>query len=145
MKIYISGPLFTAPERHFNRELARALVSTGHEVWLPQETSVKHNVKDLFRTNMAGVTWADLLVANMDGSDPDSGTCFECGCAYGKKLIIAFRTDTRLADEPGLGTFNLMLEEAATMVLHIPALSIESVIARIVEAVQRLLEKELGK
>ena len=37
----------------------------------------------------------DIVVANMDGSDPDSGTSWECGYAYRKKPVILFRADFR--------------------------------------------------
>ncbi len=60
----------------------------------------------------------------MDGTDPNSGTCWECGYAYRKKAIIVFRTDFRghqkiLSDLPGLAEhnqapYNLMLTESAT-------------------------------
>jgi nucleoside 2-deoxyribosyltransferase len=68
---------------------------------------------------VAGVDWAEVVVANMDGPDPDSGTCWECGYAFGKKPIIVFRTDFRAADEPGKAPFNLMLSESADRCLEL--------------------------
>ncbi len=49
----------------------------------------------IFATDVRGIDWADALVAIMDGSDPDSGTAWECGYAYGKKPIVLVRTDLR--------------------------------------------------
>jgi FkbM family methyltransferase len=143
MKIYLSGPLFTVAERHFNRMLTAALRAAGHEVWLPQEVQCKNNVKDLFRENNRGVQWADLIVTNMDGPDPDSGTAWECGRAYGRKPTLLLRTDTRIAEEVGHGFYNLMLEESATVKLLLEPTSVEDICQRIVEEVGLLSSNPL--
>jgi len=96
MKIYLAGPLFSAAERTFNNELTRLLRNKGHEVWLPQEFEQRTmTAKQIFNKDVEGIDWAEVVVANMDGPDPDSGTCWECGCAYRKKPVILFRTDFR--------------------------------------------------
>ena len=51
--------------------------------------------KQIFNKDVEGIDWAEVVVANMDGPDPDSGTCWECGYAYRKKPVILFRTDFR--------------------------------------------------
>jgi len=33
----------------------------------------------------------------MDGPDPDSGTCWECGSVWGRKPVVLYRTDIRAA------------------------------------------------
>lgn len=116
MKIYMAGPLFTAAERMFNAELARRLRRSGHEVWLPQEM-VARSAADYFELALKGILWCDVVLACMDGPDPDSGTCGECGYAYLKRPIVAYRTDYREggdagADGPG---YNLMLMGFATL------------------------------
>jgi len=71
----------------------------------------------IFEADVAGLEGAEVVVANMDGSDPDSGTCWECGYAYKKKPIILFRTDFREAgDVPG-SPFNLKLSASAAKVI----------------------------
>jgi nucleoside 2-deoxyribosyltransferase len=118
MKIYLAGPLFSAAEREFNARLAALLREQGHEVWLPQEIEQRDKTaKEVFRKDVEGIDWAEVVVANMDGADPDSGTCWECGYAYNKKPVIVFRTDFRAADEPGKALFNLMLAESATLMI----------------------------
>jgi len=62
--------------------------AAGHEVFLPQEQEPGMDAAGIFATDVGGIDWAAALVAIMDGPDPDSGTAWECGYAYGKKPII---------------------------------------------------------
>jgi nucleoside 2-deoxyribosyltransferase len=88
MRIYFAGPLFSAAERDWNVALTSALRAAGHEVFLPQEQEPGKDAAGIFATDVGGIDWADGLVAIMDGADPDSGTCWEVGYAYGKKPIV---------------------------------------------------------
>ena len=73
----------------------------------------------------------------MDGPDPDSGTCWECGYAYRKKPVILFRTDFRAGyklrghlpqrEEQSDAHYNLMLTEAATKRLDLPFAALDSI------------------
>ncbi len=135
MKIYLAGPLFTAAEQEFNRQLRDLLEKAGHEVWLPQEHEPRERTaRAIFETDVAGLDASQVVVANMDGSDPDSGTCWECGYAYKKRPIILFRTDFREAgDVPG-SPFNLMLSASADKVILAPMASVVDLAGRIVSA-----------
>jgi nucleoside 2-deoxyribosyltransferase len=139
MKIYLAGPLFTTAEQEFNRRLRDILESRGHEVWLPQEHEPRErSAQAIFETDVAGLDAAEVVVANMGGPDPDSGTCWECGYAYRKKPIILFRTDFREAgDAPG-SPFHLMLSASATKVILAPLASVEELAGRIVSALAKL-------
>ena len=96
MKLYFAGPLFTTPERTWNAEVTAALRAAGHEVYLPQEQETGMDAAGIFATDVGGIDWADGLVAIMDGPDPDSGTSWEVGYAFGlKKWIVLVRTDIR--------------------------------------------------
>lgn len=120
MKIYLAGPLFTAGERAFNRRLCDLLVALGYEVWLPQEHEPRsRNAKDIFLTDVEGLDSSDVVLANMDGPDPDSGTCWECGYAYKKKPIIVYRTDFRKCGDTDSTPYNLMLTESANEVVDV--------------------------
>jgi len=143
MKIYLAGPLFTAAEQEFNRRLGDLLEGAEHEVWLPQEHEPRErSAKAIFETDVAGLNQAQVLVANMDGPDPDSGTCWECGHAYGKKPIILFRTDFREAgDVPG-SPFSLMLSASADKVILAPLASVEELAGQILS---ELAELELAR
>src|SRR5437899_3352664 len=131
MRIYLAGPLFTTAERDFNAGLAAALREHGQEVWLPQEHEQRDaSAKTIFEKDVAGIDWCDAVVACMDGPDPDSGTCWECGYAYRSKRILLFRTDFRAIDEPGKAPYNLMLAESANRPLDLSKADIATGAAR---------------
>ena len=139
MKIYLAGPLFTAAEQAFNRRLCSRLKNAGHDVWLPQEHEPRERTaKAIFEEDVGGIEWAEVLVANMDGPDPDSGTCWECGYAYGKKPIVLYRTDFRQAGDAEDTPFNLMLSQSADAVLVTLLASAEQIAEQVCEALRRL-------
>jgi nucleoside 2-deoxyribosyltransferase len=138
MKVYVAGPLFTTPERVWNAEVTAALRAAGHEVFLPQEQEPGNAGAGIFATDVGGIDWADGLVAIIDGPDPDAGTCWEVGYAFGlKKWIVLVRTDIR-ALAGSAGDYNPMLAEAATIRIDMPAASTAQVIAVILGALARI-------
>ena len=149
MKIYLAGPLFNAAERNFNNESTGLLRNRGHEVWLPQEFEQRAmTAKQIFVKDVEGIDWADVVVANMDGPDPDSGTCWECGYAYRRKPVILFRTDFRAGhemrddllkiEEQNNPLYNLMLTEAATERLDLRYAAVDRVADSIDQALRNL-------
>lgn len=128
MKIYLAAALFTSAERAWNKELELLLLRAGHEVFLPQEKeSSKRTAEALFDGDRAGLDWADVIVAIMDGPDPDSGTSWECGYAYGKKPIVLVRTDFRSSGDRLIGPFNAMLLASADLHFHLPFATVQQV------------------
>ena len=122
--------------------LAGALRGCGHEVWLPQESEQRSmSARQIFATDVEGIDQADAVVANMDGPDPDSGTAWECGYAYGKKPIVLFRTDFRSGAEHEGAPYNLMLTESADCRLNLPFTDTDTVASRIDEALRGLRAK----
>ena len=119
MKLYFAGPLFSAAERAWNAEIVAELRAAGHEVFLPQEQEPGMDAAGIFASDVAGIDWAAALVAVMDGPDPDSGTAWECGYAYGKKPVILVRTDIRTRDDRS-GPYNAMLTGSATDRVDLP-------------------------
>ena len=113
MNIYFAAPLFTMAEREFNKKLANAIEEKDKEIniFLPQEHSVFDEYgeflsKETFDSDLKAIDDCDLVLAILDGSDADSGTCYECGYAYNRKKILGIRTDFRSGEEDGL---NVML------------------------------------
>lgn len=135
-KIFLAGPLFTAAERSFNADLARFLEAQGLEVWLPQENEPRNRTAQaIFRKDVEGIDWADMIIACMDGPYPDSGTAWECGYAFAKgKPSVCYRTDFRVAGETKASPYNLMLSESATSHFELPLAN------QIRELQKRLLE-----
>jgi len=121
-KIYLAGPLFTLAEQKFNSGLARFLRKKGFAVWLPQDHEPRQKTaKAIFEMDVAGLDWADIMVACMDGPDPDSGTAWECGYAYAKgKPIVCYRTDFRMTGDTKDAPYNLMLSASATARFELP-------------------------
>jgi nucleoside 2-deoxyribosyltransferase len=121
-KLYFAGPLFSFAEQGFNAELARFLENHGFEVWLPQEHEPRtKTARAIFDMDVAAIDRADMVVACMDGPDPDSGTAWECGYAFAKgKPIVCYRTDFRLSGDTEGAPYNLMLTESATARFEVP-------------------------
>jgi hypothetical protein len=149
MKIYLAGPLFTTAERDFNARLASELRKLGYEIWLPQESEEQQkSSRELFEKDLEGINWAEVVVANMDGRDPDSGTCWECGYAFQKIPVVLFCTDFRSVDElynsarpsekppsekppSEKPPYNPMLTEAATERLNLPRADMKELVSRL--------------
>ena len=121
-KIYFAGPLFSFAEQGFNAELARFLDSHGFDVRLPQDNEPRtKTARAIFDMDVAAIDQADIVVACMDGPDPDSGTAWECGYAFAKgKPIVCYRTDFRLSGDTEGAPYNLMLTESATAHFEVP-------------------------
>lgn len=70
------------------------------------------------------LVWA--IVAIMDGADPDSGTCWECGYAYAsKKPVLLFRSDLHNSGDANDIPYNAMLIGAADVHIERPLAGVE--------------------
>ncbi len=148
MKVYLAGPLFTQAERAWNIELAALIAKAGHSVFLPQ-TEVQAietlDAETIFRVDVDGVRSSHAIIAILDGTDPDSGTSFECGLAFALGLpIVLVRSDFRAGGDalPGqkLATVNLMLSQAASAVVALtsPTGTLEELARLVIEALDTL-------
>ncbi len=107
--IYFAAPLFTRGEIDFNQKLATGLRGQGYKIYLPQEACAGiADPHQLYTTCIRGLDGAGMVLIILDGTDADSGSCFEMGYAFAKGLpIVGVRTDFRGSGEHmGL---NLML------------------------------------
>lgn len=140
MKIYFAGPLFTGAEKQWNEEAAWLLRELGHEVWLPQEKEPRElSAQAVFEMDKAGMDWSEVTVAIMDGTDPDSGTSFECGYTYAVgKPIVTVRTDIRNNNDLD-ARFNLMLHASANKRVYAPNVKIIDVVIEIDKALKLIL------
>jgi nucleoside 2-deoxyribosyltransferase len=135
--IYLAGPLFGIAEKGFNQYLADYLIGEGYSVFLPQAQEQRDaTAQEIFERDRRALDDAVLVLANMDGPDPDSGTCWECGYSYAQgKPVIAFRTDFRAAEGQGKAPYNLMLAQSARVSLFLPFAPQGDILRQIKDAV----------
>ncbi len=129
LTVYIAGPLFTQAERTWNAELAKWLRGIGYQVVLPQEAAeemlaekASFDSQALFDNAVKGIEAADLVIAVLDGPDPDSGTSWECGYAWKSGTpIMGVRTDLRPGGDDISRPVNLMLARSCRDFLIVAA------------------------
>ncbi|HOE11847.1 MAG TPA: nucleoside 2-deoxyribosyltransferase [bacterium] len=135
MKIFLASPLgFMESSRPFISRLVNVLEEGGHTVLDPwdlaepfseKQESANHisdektRREQLHRISMAIagqnhqlLKEADGILAILDGSDVDSGTASEIGCAFGigGKIINGYRNDFRRAGENDGCLVNLQIQ-----------------------------------
>jgi nucleoside 2-deoxyribosyltransferase len=127
--IYLAGPLFTLAERTHNLKLELQLRALGYKVILPQRRAMDFITPQGFDLKQMAADCANqasdpnnILVANLDGPDADSGTAIEYALAIGAVgRAIVYRTDIRTAPEKEVG-LNAMFGLANTTFIHMPCL-----------------------
>ncbi len=115
--LYFAAPLFTQAEIVFNRSLADQLEAAGYDVYLPQQQCAgTTDPTELFNICLRGLDNASMVLVILDGTDADSGSCFEIGYAFAKGIpIVGLRTDFRGSGEH-MGV-NLMLSNSCQHLL----------------------------
>jgi nucleoside 2-deoxyribosyltransferase len=113
MRAYIAGPLFNEGERWWNAEIDARVRKFGFTTYVPQRDGVKlqdeGDVLKIFESDKSALIAADLVVANLNGMDVDSGTAWELGFAEGLgKHCVGVYTDWRLHFK--FQTVNLMMQ-----------------------------------
>ena len=106
-RLYIAGPLFSAAEKSFNREV-KTVLSQFFAVYLPQDDgellvdlvadgeNVDTAMNRVFEGDLEAIRNSDVLLMILDGRAPDEGACFELGYAYSlNKLCVGLQTDVR--------------------------------------------------
>jgi nucleoside 2-deoxyribosyltransferase len=69
----------------------------------------------IFEDCLKMILESDLVLAILDGSDADSGTCIELGYAHANgKKIIGVRTDFRASEDNGL---NIIVSRICTKII----------------------------
>jgi len=92
-KIYIAGPdVFEKDSIQLGQELVALCSKYGYKGLYPLDNVVnfaqaKHQIaQDIFFANKKMIEEDDIVIANLNafrGKEPDSGTVWECGFAYG--------------------------------------------------------------
>ncbi len=114
-KIYIAGPdVFEKDSIEIGKRVVALCKEYGYIGLYPLDNVVDFSqpkqkiAQDIFEANRAMIKEADIVIANVNpfrGKEPDSGTIWECGYAYGLgKEVYAYMQDTdayitRFSDE----------------------------------------------
>jgi nucleoside 2-deoxyribosyltransferase len=118
-RCYIASPLgFTEAGRDYYQRVylpALAAVVTPVDPWaldmhVPPDANGRDRALAIGRSNIEAIRSCELLVAHLDGQEPDSGTVAELG--YGAALglrCFGLRSDLRQSGEPGVAV-NLQVE-----------------------------------
>jgi len=143
VRLYLAGSLFNQGERRWLREFGAALGERGHSVFLPQDEASLPLLEEppdfhgAFEVCRDAIDRSEAVVAVLEGADPDSGTCWECGYAYARAIpVVAVRTDFRGGEDQGL---NLMLRRSAAAVVELPAMQEE--LPPLADAVSKALDE----
>ena len=99
--IYMAGPLFNEGDRYSNQLNSDALRQKGYATFLPQEVVIDKDSSKLvkaacFYMDFKAINLCQIVVANCNGIDIDSGTAAEIGMCYAlNKKIFAYKSDVR--------------------------------------------------
>ena len=99
MKIYLAGPdVFRTDALSWAEDARTLLAQHGHQALIPLDND-ETRAEGIFKANIDQIMHADVLIANLNpfrGAEPDSGTCFEVGCAIALgKRVIGYLADSR--------------------------------------------------
>jgi nucleoside 2-deoxyribosyltransferase len=144
--VYFAGPLFTIYERILNRIMANKLCAKGYIIVLPQDLDFsrdekgKIDMKIVAEKDREEVLRSDIVLANLDGPDTESGTALEVGLKLGSgKPVVGWRTDIRGSEEDSKwnAMFNL-----CNKIIYFPCYNedIDALIDEINKAIREVLE-----
>ncbi len=139
LKVYFAGPDIFRADYESHKILIRNLcLQSGIKPLFPDDNN-QTDPQMIFFSNIGLIKEADAVIANLNpfrsGTEPDSGTSFECGLAFAlDKTIIGYLADLRpLIDKIGKGIdpvtgtsvenfnlpVNLMLAKCADLVASV--------------------------
>jgi len=119
VKVYIAGPLYNESERLFNEKIAAICEGLDCGTFLPHRDVGLQNDSNgfsIYKKDLKGIINSDIIVANLNGCDVDSGTAWELGYGYAHhKYLIGVHTDMRVS-EPHSEVNNMILQ--STKIVH---------------------------
>lgn len=93
MKVYLASPFFNENEISIVDKAEKILRDKGLDVWSPREHEVRDHEtgtrkwsEDTFLNDKDNIDTADLMVMLYHGGYSDTGTAWECGYAFAKKV-----------------------------------------------------------
>ena len=145
--IYWAAPCFTQAERIWNRLCAEELRKKGYKVILPQDeakkfiTADKADFKGLAENCYNQAIESDVMMAVVDGPDPDSGMSMESGFKIRDDgYVIGVRTDFRVSED---GQLNAMFRLFNT-IIYFPSFNenYQELCNKIDEEIKRVLKTQ---
>lgn len=99
-KIFIAGPIFSEGERDYNMRIDSICREMGFITFMAQRDVgivTRSTIDTAFNIDLNNLKDSDIIIANLDGADVDSGTAWEIGYASSlNKPIIGIRSDVRM-------------------------------------------------
>lgn len=124
-KIFIAAPLFTDAERNYNITIDNICREMGFITFMAQRDVgivTEESTDEVFDQDLNHLRQADIVVANIDGIDVDSGTAWELGYAFANsKDIICIRSDVRMYRN--FLPVNLMIKQCGILINSVDQLS----------------------
>ena len=102
MRAYIAGPLFNEGERWFDEQIEGCAARAGLETFLPHRDGMEFQTEGwtkeaVFAIDKGAIDRAEIVIANLNGIETDSGTAWELGYAYARgKHLVGIHTDMRM-------------------------------------------------
>lgn len=90
-KIFIAGPIFSEGERNYNLQIDSICREMGYQTFMAQRDVgivTDNNLEAAFNSDLNNLKNSDIIVANLDGVDVDSGTAWEIGYAFYQKITL---------------------------------------------------------
>lgn len=97
MKIYLASPFFDEQETTIYNNVIELLRKENLDVFVPREHTIPNGwdmpnhlwAENVFAVDYVALSQSDIVVVLNFGMYSDSGTAWECGCAYamGKQVI----------------------------------------------------------
>lgn len=96
-KIYLASPFFNEAETRIYNKVIKILRGQHYNVFVPKEHTIPKGwdlpnyiwAENVFSVDYLALTQSDIVIVLNFGMYSDSGTAWECGCAYGMgKTVI---------------------------------------------------------
>lgn len=121
MKIYLASPFFNDEEIEIYNKVIELLRAENLDVFVPREHEISGGwdlpnhvwAENVFAVDYLALSQSDVVVVLNFGMYSDSGTAWECGCAYamGKQIINVLCGDKN-------AEYSLMMLNGTNIVVH---------------------------
>ena len=146
-KIYLASPFFNEAETKIYNEVIKILRSQHYNVFVPREHTIPNGwdlpnhiwAENVFSVDYLALTQSDIVIVLNFGMYSDSGTAWECGCAYGmgKKVVNVLCGDESTE-------YSLMMLNGTEVTITIKELE-DHLLSRLLQFCKTLNTKHLQK